>query len=266
MNTIAILGAGNLGSSLATGLVKSGKYAPEQFILSRRKLNKLEPFKAEGYQITSSNIEAVQQADIIVLSVLPQKVDEVLDEIKAVLRPDQLLISLVTGVKIFQLKAKLSAEHQIVRAMPNTAIAINESMTCVAGDKSQKENLDFTKELFDLVGESVIINEEQMTSATALVACGIAFFLRAIRAASQGGTEIDFHANEALKMAAQTAKGAASLLLANNSHPEDEIDKVTSPKGCTIAGLNEMEHSGFSSSFIKGIITSAEKAEELYCN
>jgi len=92
----------------------------------------------------------------------------------------------------------------------------------------------------------------------------IAFFLRAIRAASQGGNEIDFHASEALKMAAQTAKGAASLLIANHSHPEDEIDKVTSPKGCTIAGLNEMEHHGFSSSFIKGIIISANKAKGLY--
>lgn len=266
MKKIAIIGAGNLGTSLATGLVKSGKYTADQFILSRRKVNKLELYKEQGYAITANNAEAVKQADIIVLSVLPQKVDEVLGEFKSVVRPDQLLISLVTGVKIFQLKAKLSNDISIVRAMPNTAIAINESMTCVAGDKSQQENLNLVKGMFDLVGETVIINEEQMTSATALVACGIAFFLRAIRAASQGGTEIDFHANEALKMAAQTAKGAASLLLANNSHPEDEIDKVTSPKGCTIAGLNEMEHSGFSSSFIKGIITSAEKAEELYCN
>ena len=90
------------------------------------------------------------------------------------------------------------------------------------------------------------------------------FFLRAIRAASQGGNEIDFHSSEALKMAAQTAKGAAALLLQNNSHPEDEIDKVTSPKGCTIAGLNEMEHNGFSSAFIKGIKVSSEKAKNLY--
>ena len=175
------------------------------------------------------------------------------------------IISLVTGVKVNQIQNKLGESTPIVRAMPNTAIAIRESMTCIATSSKWKERIPEVKEIFEQVGETVIINEEQMTSATALCACGIAFFLRAIRAASQGGTEIDFHSGEALKMAAQTAKGASALLLENNSHPEDEIDKVTSPKGCTIAGLNEMEHSGFSSSFIKGIITSAEKAKGLYC-
>ena len=137
-------------------------------------------------------------------------------------------------------------------------------MTCIATHSSWKNHLPEVEKLFNLVGETVVINEEKMTSATALCACGIAFFLRAIRAASQGGNEIDFHANEALKMAAQTAKGASGLILANGTHPEDEIDKVTSPKGCTIAGLNEMEHNGFSSAFIKGITVSANKAKELY--
>ena len=137
-------------------------------------------------------------------------------------------------------------------------------MTCIADNEQFKDRIAEVRELFELVGETITINEEQMTSATALCACGIAFFLRAIRAASQGGNEIDFHAKDALKMAAQTAKGAACLLIANQSHPEDEIDKVTSPKGCTIAGLNEMEHHGFSSSFIKGITVSAKQAKELY--
>ena len=103
-----------------------------------------------------------------------------------------------------------------------------------------------------------------MEAATALCACGVAFFLRSIRAASQGGIEIGFHPDEALLMAAQTARGAASLLIRDGSHPEPEIDRVTTPRGCTIAGLNEMEHRGFSSAMIKGIVTSARKAAELY--
>jgi pyrroline-5-carboxylate reductase len=148
--------------------------------------------------------------------------------------------------------------------MPNTAIAIQESMTCIASNNASVENIAKVKDLFDTVGETIEIHEELMTSATALCACGIAFFLRAIRAASQGGIEIGFHAAEALHMAAQTAKGAASLLLQNKSHPENEIDKVTSPKGCTIAGLNEMEHAGFSSALIKGIRLSSIKAGNLY--
>ena len=103
-----------------------------------------------------------------------------------------------------------------------------------------------------------------MVPATALCACGIAFFLRAIRAASQGGIEIGFHADEAITLAAQTARGAAALLLEFGSHPETEIDKVTTPKGCTIYGLNEMENRGFSSAMIRGIITASEKAGALY--
>ena len=165
---------------------------------------------------------------------------------------------------IAEIKEIIGNNTPIVRAMPNTAISIRESMTCIATEHAWEGQISNVEKLFNLVGQTAIINEEKMTSATALCACGIAFFLRAIRAASQGGNEIDFHASEALKMAAQTAKGAAGLLLINGSHPEDEIDKVTSPKGCTIAGLNQMEHNGFSSAFIKGITVSANKAKELY--
>ncbi len=261
---IAIVGAGNLGLSLVTGLVDSGQYQSADFILSRRDLSKLEAYSAKGYQITSNNNEAVRQANVVILAVLPQKMNAVLTEIAADLNSNQLVISLVSGVWVKDIQRIIGDDIPLVRAMPNTAIAIRESMTCIATTAPWKASMDEVQEMFELVGETVVINEEQMTSATALCACGIAFFLRAIRAASQGGNEIDFHASEALKMAAQTAKGAASLLIANHSHPEDEIDKVTSPKGCTIAGLNEMEHNGFSSSFIKGITASAKQAKGLY--
>ena len=254
---ITVIGAGNLGVSLVTGLVDSGKYQSSNFTLTRRNVAKLDHLKAKGFTISTNNVEAVKNANVIILAVLPQKIDEVLGEISAAINENQLVISLVSGVKVKDIQKTLGNDIPIVRAMPNTAIAIRESMTCIATTEQWKARIGEVKELFEFV-------EEQMTSATALCACGIAFFLRAIRAASQGGNEIDFHANEALKMAAQTAKGAASLLIANNSHPEDEIDKVTSPKGCTIAGLNEMEHNGFSSSFIKGITVSAQKAKGLY--
>lgn len=261
---IAIIGAGNLGTSLVKGLVNSGHYQPSNFILTRRNISKLASYKEQDYTITSNNNEAISNANIVILAVLPQKIDSVLCEIAQNVTKKHLIISLVSGVKVHQIHAKLSTKIPVIRAMPNTAIAIRESMTCIADNEQFKNRIAEVRELFELVGETIIINEEQMTSATALCACGIAFFLRAIRAASQGGNEIDFHASEALKMAAQTAKGAACLLIANQSHPEDEIDKVTSPKGCTIAGLNEMEHNGFSSSFIKGITVSAKQAKGLY--
>ena len=260
----AILGTGNLGKSLVKGLVDSGNYQPSDFILTRRSIAKLEPLAQEGFEVTNDNVAAVKQSQVVIIAVLPQNINEVLEQIKDDLTANHLLISLVSGVKVNQIQQIIGNDIPIVRAMPNTAIAIRESMTCLCTTPQFKDKIAEVQELFELVGETVVINEEQMTSATALCACGIAFFLRAIRAASQGGNEIDFHASEALKMAAQTAKGAASLLIANQSHPEDEIDKVTSPKGCTIAGLNEMEHNGFSSSFIKGITVSAKQASGLY--
>ncbi len=260
---IAIIGTGNLGSSLVKGLVASGKYKPEQFTLTRRNMLKLDYYKEQGYHVSASNVEAIKGADIIFIAVLPQKINVVLDELKGKIKTNQLVVSLVTGIKVSDVQHVLGTKIPLVRAMPNTAISIRESMTCIATSPQWNSYVPQVTELFNLVGETSVIIEEQMTSATALCACGIAFFLRAIRAASQGGNEIDFHASEALKMAAQTARGAASLLIANKSHPEDEIDKVTSPKGCTIAGLNEMEHHGFSSSFIKGITISAKQAKEL---
>jgi pyrroline-5-carboxylate reductase len=262
---IAILGSGNIGLSLAKGLVTAEICKPGQIILTRRNISALDEYEAQGYQTTTLNLKAVKKADIVVLAVLPQQLNKLLDEIKPAIKSEkQLLVSVISGVSCEDIRKQLEMNVQVVRAMPNTAIAIGQSMTCIATDTGTTKNINLVKSLFDTVGVTIQINEELMTSATALCACGIAFFLRSIRAASQGGTEIGFHAADALRMAAQTAKGAADLLLQLSSHPEQEIDKVTSPKGCTIAGLNEMEHNGFSSAMIKGIKFSAEKAGELY--
>lgn len=262
---IAILGSGNIGLSLAKGLIKANKYEPEEIILTRRNVAALADLAEAGLTTTSNNAHAVSEASIVVLAILPQQLNKLLDEIKPAIDIEkQLFISVVSGVSCEDIRKQLGLNVQVVRAMPNTAIAIGHSMTCIGTDTATPENMQVVKSLFDTVGITVQINEELMTSATALCACGIAFFLRSIRAASQGGTEIGFHAHDALKMAAQTAKGAADLLLQLASHPEQEIDKVTSPKGCTIAGLNEMEHHGFSSALIKGIKLSAEKAGALY--
>ena len=150
-------------------------------------------------------------------------------------------------------------EVSVVRAMPNTAIAIQESITCLSSGKINAEQVAFTEALFSALGKTVFIDEKLMNAATVLGACGTAYAMRYIRASVQGGIEIGFDAATASLIAAQTVKGAAELLLTTHTHPEQEIDKVTTPKGCTIAGLNEMEHQGFSSSLIKGISASFAK-------
>lgn len=263
--SIAILGAGNIGTAIATGLVTSKKFSAESITLTRRRLNLIEPYREKGFQITSDNQEAVKNSEVIIVAVEPSQIDSILNEVRDVLDPgSHTLISVVSGVKIKHIRSVAGDKIAVVRAMPNTAISIGESMTCICTENGDKEALNITSDIFNTVGKTVTILEEQMTAATALCACGIAFFLRSIRAASQGGTEIGFHAHEALEMAAQTAKGAASLLADKDNHPEFEIDRVTTPRGCTISGLNEMEHSGFSSAMIKGILLSAQKAEGLH--
>ncbi|SKB68655.1 pyrroline-5-carboxylate reductase [Daejeonella lutea] len=262
---IAILGSGNIGMSLARGLVKAEYCKPKDITLTRRTVDNLSAEASQGFNISNQNSEVVANSELIILAVLPQQLDTLLGQINGAIDSKRhVVISVISGVSCANIKAKLGEDVQVIRVMPNTAIAIGQSMTCIASDNASAENISEVTKMFETVGAVIKINEDLMTSATALCACGVAFFLRAIRAASQGGIEIGFHADEALKMAVQTAKGAADLLLLQNSHPEHEIDKVTSPKGCTIAGLNEMEHQGFSSSLIKGIKLSAQKAGDLY--
>ena len=160
---------------------------------------------------------------------------------------------------IEDLQAAIGKPVPVIRAMPNTAIAIQQSMTCLAHNGATDAQISYLQQLFDQLGKTVIINEKLMDAATVLGACGTAYAMRYIRANIQGGIEIGFDAPTAALIAAQTVNGAAELLLQKGTHPEQEIDKVTTPMGCTIAGLNEMEHQGFSSSLIRGLVTSYKK-------
>ena len=175
-----------------------------------------------------------------------------------------ILVSTVAGVTIGYIENIVGTKFPIVRIMPNTAIGICESMTCLAAKVEHSESMEFVKCIFDQLGLTLVVKEELIGPATALCGSGLAFFLRAVRAASQGGTEIGFHAEEAILLAAQTARRAASLTLESKMHPESEIDKVTTPKGITISGLNEMEHQGFSSAMIRAIVRSAEKLGSIF--
>ena len=260
-----ILGAGNIGMALAEGLVESRTCKKNEITLTKRNSKSLSALHERGYLTTTSNQEAIVNADTIFICVLPQQLDEVLQEIREKIDiKKQLIVSVVTGASTSVYKQKLGEKARVIRAMPNTAMKVRQSMTCITSSNATQKDLNMVQSLFNTMGKSILIEENLMNAATALCACGIAFFLRTIRAASQGGVEIGFHANDAIKIAAQTALGAASLLTENMSHPEQEIDKVTSPKGCTIAGLNEMEHQGLSSAMIKGIKLSSNIANNLY--
>lgn len=265
ISSLAVIGAGNIGTAIARGLVQTGGLGASEITLTRRHADKLQALGGEGFVTSTDNIAAVAAHDLVVVAVEPSQLNDLLAEIGPAFVPGRhTIVSVVTGATVADIKGFLAEGVQVVRAMPNTAIAVGESMTCLAAPSGDANGLALADQVFRTVGTTLVIDEDQMSSATALCACGTAFFLRAIRAASQGGIEIGFHSDDSLAMAAQTAKGAAALLLARGLHPEREIDQVTTPRGATISGLNEMEHQGFSSALIRGITTSAQKVDKLY--
>lgn len=257
---IAIIGGGNLGSAIAEGLINSGFISPADLMITKRNVQTLQGLKQRGANISADNNEAAHFGDVIIIAVKPFQVQEVLLGIKAQLDDSRhMLVSVVTGVYIKDIYSIIEKQLPVFRAMPNTAIAIAESMTCICNQNATADQIRYVEQTFDQMGKTITIDEKLMDAATVLGACGTAYAMRYIRANIQGGIEIGFSASVATLIASQTVKGAADLLLRNNSHPEQEIDKVTTPKGCTIAGLNEMEHQGFSSSLIKGLTASYKK-------
>lgn len=251
---IAIIGAGNMGGALARGLAKGTLISTSDIYVANPSTAKLEALKAEFSTIntTTSNTEAVAAADMVVLAVKPWKVVEVLGEIKPSLDYErQAVASMVGGLGIAQLSAwldkgdnRLPATYLII---PNTAIATLSSMTFIASARSTGEQ------------DARLVDEGLIPAGTSLASCGIAYALRYIRAAMEGGVELGFRADDAKRIVMQTLRGAADILDANNSHPEAEIDRVTTPGGLTIKGLNAMEASGFTHSVIEGLRASTKR-------
>ena len=256
---IAIIGGGNLGTAIAEGLMKSKFCKPADITVTKRNISTLQHLVKRGVQVTTNNNAAIRNSELVILAIKPFQVADVLNGLKKDLSANHILVSVVTGVLINDIAETIKKKMPVCRAMPNTAIAIQESMTCLSFSNANAEQISFVQGLFETLGKVTVIDEKLMDAATVLGACGTAYAMRYIRANIQGGIEIGFDAVTASLIAAQTVKGAAELLLQKGTHPEQEIDKVTTPKGCTIAGLNEMEHQGFSSSLIKGIATSYNK-------
>ncbi len=258
---IAILGAGNLGLSIAKGLLVSNAY--NTLYLTKRKTEAIQEYSEyENVVVTKSNREAVQNSEILILAVQPKQIEIVLQEIKNELHERHVIISTITGVSISRIE-DLVGDHLIIRAMPNTAIAVKKSMTCLCSNEKGQKQLQVAEAIFDKIGTTMVIPENKMQAATVICASGIAFWMRLIRATTQSAVQLGFDAKEAQQLSMQTCLGAASLLIESGKHPEEEIDKVTTPMGCTIEGLNEMEHHGLSSSLIRGMQASFKKINNI---
>ncbi|WP_299685126.1 pyrroline-5-carboxylate reductase [uncultured Dokdonia sp.] len=255
---IAIIGTGNLGKSIAKGLVSNQDI--DTLYLTKRNLKDLKEFEDNKHiVITQDNVFAIQQSEIVIVAVQPAQIEQLLIDAKTVLTEKHIIISTITGFSIANIEDIIGKQQAIIRAMPNTAIAVGKSMTCLCGNAQGEQRIKTAAIIFNELGHTLQIPESQMQAATVVCASGIAFWMRLIRATTQAAIQLGFDAKEAQELAMYTSEGAASLLIQNKQHPEQEIDRVTTPKGCTIEGLNEMEHKGLSSSLIQGMVASFTK-------
>lgn len=261
---ITIIGAGNIGGAIACGLAKGNMFKALDITCtaqSQATLDKLHAINPD-FVLSLNNQQSVKNADIIIIAVKPWRVEEIIDQIKGELNYDkQIIVSVAAGISFDQLNTFLTKNISfddwvtptIFRIMPNTAIEVLSSMTFVSARNASQEQSDLIIRIFNELGNAMLVEERLMGAGTALASSGIAFALRYIRAAIEGGVELGFYPKQAQEIVVHTVKGATDLLLANKSNPETEIDKVTTPGGITIKGLNEMELSGFTSSVIRGL-------------
>lgn len=250
---VAIIGAGNMGGAIALGMAKGTIVNAKNIVVadpSQANLDRLIQLVPE-INTTANNAEAVKDADIVILAVKPWLVEIVLKDLP--LKEQQILVSIAAGVSTEKLAGYTNNGMTIFRLIPNTAISQMASMTFVTSNNATKEQQQLILDIFNEMGLAMPIMEKDMGAATALASCGIAYALKYIHAGMQAGIEMGIYPKDAMTMVAQSMKGAAELILNNDTHPATEIDKVCTPGGITIKGINELEHNGFSSAIIKAM-------------
>lgn len=249
---IAIIGAGNMGGATALGL--AGALPDARITVTAKHAATLEKFAARGLQTSLDNVSAAADADVVVLGVKPWLAQGVLAELKPALA-GKVLVSFVAGVPGAEMLTWLdgSGIAGAYSVIPNLAIEVGESMSFIQELCGTPETLATVRGLFDAVGRTAVVDEKRLNAGMMLASCGIAFALRYVRASAEGGVELGLYPQEALDAALQTVRGAAALLAARGTHPEAEIDRVTTPGGITIKGLNAMEEAGFSAAVIAGL-------------
>ena len=280
--TIAIIGTGNMGGAIMRGLIKSGTCRPEEIICTAKSdatRDKIRTYDAR-IGVSADNAAAAAQADIVVLAVKPWLIEAVIEEIRPSLKLDkQIIVSVAAGVSLHELVRYVEPQYDVVemnricaevegrepilpegfsepslfRVIPNTAVEALCGVTLIAHQGASEEQIEQVRLLFAALGYALIVEERLIPAGTALASCGIAFAMRYIRAAMEGGVELGFRPEEAARIVEHTVKGAATLLLERGAHPEAEIDKVTTAGGITIKGLNAMERAGFTAAVIDGL-------------
>ena len=257
---IAMIGAGAMGGATVEGLVKTGKYDSKDICVSDPSQAVLDKFSKMGVTVTTDNKRAAAEADIVCVCVKPWLAETVLKGIAAELKPEkQTLVVIAAGVKSASIQMWLGTQcPSLFLCIPNIAIAELASMTFLVPVTGEPSHTELVKGLFEDMGNVLITDENHLGAGTTLASCGIAYAMRYVRAAAEGGVELGFKADDAKSIVMQTIKGAVAVLEATGLHPEAAIDLVTTPGGVTIKGLNEMENAGFTSAVIRGLKAGAK--------
>lgn len=260
---IAVLGAGNMGGAIVKGIIKSGLCPPEDIYCTVRSRSHAKALteSMKGAHVVAiddvpqGNEQVAAVADVVILAVKPWLVEDVMRVTAPALRKDALLVSVVATVKCEDLRLMLhdggGKEIPVFRVVPNTAAAVGDSITFIAQEGGDRDDLEKVKKVFEAVGEVMVVDEHLIPAMTALASCGIALAMRYVRAAMQAGVEMGVYPKDAARIVELTMRGAANLLLASGKHPEEEIDRVTTPGGLTIRGINTLDKYGFTNAVVE---------------
>jgi pyrroline-5-carboxylate reductase len=262
---LGIIGAGKVGEALASGIAQRGLVEPGAILLSdRSEAHRAEIAKKTGFRVVADNREVARSSGTIILCVKPKDVEEVLAEISLEISPDKLLISVAAGVSLELLEAHVPKGSQVIRTMPNMAVAICEGMTVLSpGVHVRPESLGWAKELFQSVGRALVLDEQYMDAVTGLSGSGPAYVYIIIESLADGGLKLGLPRDVAFELAAQTVLGAARNVLITGEHPAKLRDQVTTPAGTTIEGVLELEAGGLRLTLINAVVKAAERSAQL---
>ncbi len=262
---IAVIGAGKMGETLVSGLLQAGYLDREQVVATAAHQERLDHLEDKlGVATTLDNRSAAQGADVILLGVKPQTARPVLAQIGDLLTTDQLLISVLAGVKTTALEDMLTGDVALVRVMPNTPSLIGSGMSAICGGRlATSEHLEVAEAMFRPLGRSLRLDEKHFDAVTGLSASGPAFIYVVIEALAEGGVKVGLPRSTAIELAAQTCLGAAGMVLETGNHPALLKDEVTTPAGCTVDGLLKLEEGGLRVTLIKAVVEATSRAGEL---
>jgi len=262
---VGFVGTGNMGEALIKGLIHGHVCRPEQIICSDTRPERLKAVRETfGVKGTSHNVEVVKQSDIIILSVKPQIMKSVVDEIAKALDLSKLVISIAAGVPLEAIELCAQKELKLIRVMPNICVSVREGISAIAAGKhALKEDLQLAQTIFDSVGKSLFIAENLLDAVTGLSGSGPAYIFLIIDALADAGVKVGLSRDDALLLSSQTVLGASKMLIETKEHPGKLKDMVTSPGGTAITGLHTLEEGGLRTTLMNAVEGATQRAKVL---